>query len=422
MADVKQLKHLEHLEDEMLNEGVAGCKKIVQDLQAVRKILGCKGGNAGFLQTKWDGKPAVICGKDPANGFFFVSTKGALNKQPVCCYGHLSVDDNFGKIPDLADKLKQCYTHFKPLGIKGIIQGDLLFVKGSPFDKGGLGSEIIDGVDHWTFKPNTIKYAIPKKHPIGKEVAARKIGVVFHTHYSGPDGRIHHKQLLSELSDKPGIRGETFNKSNTVLNIQNDTPVADIGFDHSEEVTFDNTIREIENECRKCGPFLDELVGLGGGKGNPKGEEKFHIAPYVKSYFNDEVKPKSLSQVTSNIDDTITQLLAFYHKKMDKFISGYKNANTIEEKKKLVGESILFVANNRNNFSSLLKLYKKVQNLKQQIIDKLDPLEKDWKMFAKSDSTTFETTSHEGYVLHRDGDRVKLVNRLEFSKFNFLFQ
>ena len=393
MADVKQLKHLEHLEDEMLNEGVAGCKKIVQDLQAVRKILGCKGGNAGFLQTKWDGKPSVICGIDPANGFFFVSTKGALNKQPVCCYGHTSIDDNFGKIPDLADKLKQCYTYFKPLGIKGIIQGDLLFVKGSPFDKGGLGSEIIDGVDHWTFKPNTIKYAIPKKHPIGKEVAARQIGVVFHTHYSGPDGRIHHKQLLSELSDKPGIRGENFNKSNTVFNIQNDTPVAEIGFDHNEEVKFDNTIKEIESECKKCGPFLDELVGLGGGKGNPKGEEKFHIAPYIKSYFNDEVKPKSLSQVTSNIDDTITQLLAFYHKKMDKFISGYKNANTIEEKKKLVGESILFVANNRNNFSSLLKLYKKVQTLKQQIIDKLDPLEKDWKMFAKSESSTFETTT-----------------------------
>ena len=107
---------------------------------------------------------------------------------------------------------------------------------------------------------------------------------------------------------------------------------------------------------------------------------------------------------------------------MDKFISGYKNANTIEEKRRLVGESVLFVANNRSKFESLLKLYKKVQNLKQQIIDKLNPLEKDWKMFAKSDSTTFETTSHEGYVLHRDGDRVKLVNRLEFSKFNFLFQ
>ena len=107
---------------------------------------------------------------------------------------------------------------------------------------------------------------------------------------------------------------------------------------------------------------------------------------------------------------------------MDKFISGYKNENTIVEKRKLVGESILFVANNRSKFESLLKLYKKVQSLKQQIIDKLDLLEKDWKMFAKSDSTTFETTSHEGYVLHRDGDRVKLVNRLEFSKFNFLFQ
>ena len=70
MANVKQLKHLEHIEDEMLNYGVKGCMKIVGDLKEIRHMLGC--GGTGYLQTKWDGAPSVVCGKDPQNGMFFV--------------------------------------------------------------------------------------------------------------------------------------------------------------------------------------------------------------------------------------------------------------------------------------------------------------------------------------------------------------
>ena len=54
MANVTQLKHLEHLEDEMLNYGVEGCKAAVGFLQELRKMLGCDD-STGFMQTKWDG-------------------------------------------------------------------------------------------------------------------------------------------------------------------------------------------------------------------------------------------------------------------------------------------------------------------------------------------------------------------------------
>ena len=37
MANVKQLKHLEHLEDEMLNYGVEGCKAAVSFLEELKK-------------------------------------------------------------------------------------------------------------------------------------------------------------------------------------------------------------------------------------------------------------------------------------------------------------------------------------------------------------------------------------------------
>ena len=86
MANVTQLKHLEHLEDEMLNYGVEGCIASVNFLKELRKMLGCDN-STGFMQTKWDGAPSVICGTDPQTGMFFVGTKSVFNKSdPKLCY------------------------------------------------------------------------------------------------------------------------------------------------------------------------------------------------------------------------------------------------------------------------------------------------------------------------------------------------
>ena len=80
MANVKQLKHLEHLEDEMLNYGSEGCSAAVSFLKELRKMLGHQE-SMGFMQTKWDGAPSLICGKDPNSGLFFVGTKSVFAKQ-----------------------------------------------------------------------------------------------------------------------------------------------------------------------------------------------------------------------------------------------------------------------------------------------------------------------------------------------------
>ena len=126
MANVKQLKHLEHLEDEMLNYGVEGCKAAVSFLKELRKMLGCDN-STGFMQTKWDGAPSVICGTDPNSGLFFVGTKSVFAKTPKICYTDVDVDLYYEG--DLAEKLKYSLKYFSGLGIKGIVQGDLLFTK-----------------------------------------------------------------------------------------------------------------------------------------------------------------------------------------------------------------------------------------------------------------------------------------------------
>ena len=81
---------------------------------------------------------------------------------------------------DLAEKLKFSYRYFSKLGIKGVIQGDLLFTS-------DIKQETVNGEKLYTFRPNTITYGIPVSHDIGKKAGRAKIGVVFHTHYRGED-------------------------------------------------------------------------------------------------------------------------------------------------------------------------------------------------------------------------------------------
>ena len=154
MANVTQLKHLEHLEDEMLNYGVEGCKAAVGFLQELRKMLGCDN-STGYMQTKWDGAPSIVCGKDPANGLFFVGTKSVFNKtEPKICYTESDVD-RFEYKGDLAEKLKMSLQYFRNLGITGVIQGDLMFTAST------VKKENVHGEKLYTFRPNTITYGIP---------------------------------------------------------------------------------------------------------------------------------------------------------------------------------------------------------------------------------------------------------------------
>ncbi len=407
-----QLKHLEHLEDEMLNYGVKGCKKIVGDLREIREMLGC--GGTGYLQTKWDGAPSIVCGKDPQNGLFFVGKKSVFNKKPELCYGELDVDDYYGDKPDLAEKLKYCLRYFKQLGIEGVIQGDLLWTHGD------LKTENVHGETLYTFKPNTIAYGIPVDQDVGKAARKAKIGVVFHTHYKGPDERLNHKPLLSQMRAKGGLGSNKLKLTDDIFVVDNDTPLDKIGLTPYEERNFDNTVAKIEIECGKCGDFLDYLVTQGSGTGNPTGADKYHIAPYVKRYFQDEIKPKTGGARTTDLNKTLEQMITFYGLQMNKIIGELKSPKTIAEKVELTKKSMEYVENNRDKFKAMIALYKEVQNLKLQIIKKLDPLENTFKTFVLT-KKGYEVTAHEGYVLHRDGDMVKLVNKLEFTKNNVLY-
>ena len=389
MANVTQLKHLEHLEDEMLNYGVEGCIASVNFLKELRKMLGCDN-STGFMQTKWDGAPSVVCGTDPNSGMFFVGTKSVFAQNSKACYRDADVDLYYEG--DLAEKLKYSLKYFSTLGIQGIVQGDLLFTT-------DVKRETVNGEKLYTFTPNTITYGIPVDHPIGVATSKAKIGVVFHTHYRG-----------NNFQTMQAVAGAKVKGSIEVLSVDNDTPMDRVGLNHSEEVLFDKYVANIEKMCAASGDFLDELTTLSG----TAGDAKWHVSSYLKQFFNSQIKnQKTISNTTQALED----LTNFYHSKVKPLADKIKTPKTQVAKKKLIYDSENYLINNATKFKSMLGLYKEIQEIKQFVIDKLDKLET-FKTFVQTD-TGYKVTGPEGYVLHKDGDMIKFVNRLEFSYNNF---
>ena len=393
MSNVTQLKHLEHLEDEMLNYGVDGCMAAVSFLKELRKMLGHQE-SSGFMQTKWDGAPSVICGTDPELGFFFVGTKSVFNKtEPKICYSEEDVDEYYSG--DLAEKLKFSYRYFSKLGIDGVILGDLLVTT-------DLKTETISGEQLYTFRPNTITYGIPIQHPIGRAAQRAKIGVVFHTHYTG--------DVLATMQARAGAE---IDGNEDVLVVKNDTPMHRVGFSKMELTKFDNSVKKIERMCRICGDFLDELVGAQG----KTGDAKFHISSFLKPFFNDQIRN---ARTIANVDEAMYDMLNFYEEKTSKELAKIKTVKNLTAKRNLVYGSQNYVVENVYKFKAMLALYKELQLVKQMVIDKLDHLE-EFRTFVQTDKG-YKVTTPEGYVLHKDGSMIKFVNRLEFAYNNFTLQ
>ena len=142
--------HLEHLEDEILNFGIAGGRSSINFLQALRDMFAGRSGSSLNVTVKWDGAPAVIAGPHPETGKFFEATKSLFRKRNAegAAY-YTNADINADKSGQLASKLQVALAEFSKLGMKEILQGDLMFTD-------DVSTDTIDGTKYYTFQPNTI--------------------------------------------------------------------------------------------------------------------------------------------------------------------------------------------------------------------------------------------------------------------------
>ena len=167
--------HLEHLEDEIINYGVDGGRAALNFLRSLRDMLAGANRSSVNMTVKWDGAPAIFAGIDPEDGKFFVAKKSVFNVSPKLYKTDAEIDADLSGA--LNSKFKIALAEFSKLGIKGVIQGDLMFTD-------DVNTETIDGMNYYTFQPNTIVYAVPTDSSLGKIIKKAKVGVVWHTTYT----------------------------------------------------------------------------------------------------------------------------------------------------------------------------------------------------------------------------------------------
>ena len=385
--------HMEHIEDLIFNEGVNGMRKAINFLRDLRDMLAGHAKSKVTATVKWDGAPAIFAGVDPRDGKFFVAKKGVFNKEPKVYKTAAEVDaDTSG---DLADKLKVALTEFKKLGIKsGVYQGDLMFTD----DK---KTETIDGEKYITFHPNTILYAVPFNSSLGTKIRNAKIGVVWHTTYTGSSFETMKASFGKTITDK-------FNDVNTIW-------MDDANYkDYSGTATFtDAETKEITAILAEAGHLFGQVDGrlIDYISSDPD------LLMVVKTYNNTKVRAgEKITNTVAHVEGLFHYISDKYQKEIDSKKTD-KSKQQWEEKKKKVMQ--LFAQHPKAEIAKIFDLSNLVVDAKQMIINKMNEAGH-IKTFLKT-TTGFKTTGVEGFVAidHLTGGAVKIVDRMEFSKSNF---
>jgi len=385
--------HLEHIEDEVLNRGVAGTRDSINFLRSLRDMLAGNAESKVNITTKWDGAPAVFAGINPENGKFFVGTKGVFAKNAKLNYTDKDININH-PAEGLNKKLKVALRYLPKLGIKGVLQGDMMFTKGD------LKNEVIDGTDYITFQPNTIVYAVPVDSKLAQMMMAAQIGVVFHTSYTG-----------KKLEDM---------KASFNIDVNNLTTTKDIWFRDASFVDASGTATFTAQETKQITNILSDIGSLFRGI-NPVVLNRIAtteiIRTQIKTFNNSKVRA---GQVIGDTFKHVRELTRFIEDKLNKEILSAKLDKT---KKKRIAEKSELMRFYRNNATELKKIFD-IQNglveSKSMIVKKLQQIRQVTGTFLKTDKG-FKITNAEGFVAvdKLKGNAVKLVDRLEFSQANF---
>ena len=385
-----QNTHLEHLEDSIIDRGSKGGKDAVMFLKSIKKMLTGNVGGRLNVTVKWDGAPAVFCGINPENGKFFVGTKSIFNKTPKINYSTGDIRKNHSG--ELANKLTVCLRELSKIGIKGILQGDLLFTKGD------VKSQSIDEREYLTFTPNTITYAVDKDSAIGKRIARARLGIVFHTSYSG--------SKMSSLSASFGSLtripklGSVFVTDATYKDTSGSAT-----FNRGEMSQFDSIIRMAEGSLSKAAVVLNQFDI----------SDPLSVGFRLKTFFNYYVRNNSEQ---SKVKELVRMFRDYYENILQQEIDAVKREDTKMKYRKIMEQGLTFIDRNQQGLYFSIASHMSLQTAKNFLIRKLNQIQSIGHFIRTPDG--FRVTNPEGYVaVDRVRGAVKLVDRLEFSRANF---
>tara|TARA_B100000424_G_scaffold107495_1_gene80861 strand:- start:472 stop:1689 length:1218 start_codon:yes stop_codon:yes gene_type:complete len=382
--------HLEHIEDIILTNGYQGGQAVIDYYRGLLVTLQGTSAESVKVSVKWDGAPAVVCGTNPDNGRWFVGTKSVFAQTPKINYTKSDIARNHGT-DDLGQKLLKCLVHIKKLNIQGVVQGDLLFTEDD------LTRKPINGKQHITFTPNTITYAVEEGTDIAKQIETAKVGIIFHTTYTGDS--------LADMDAQAGADVQSLNKS------------PDVFFDNASYKDVSGSAKFTKEETAKFMQQIDTLEKLLASVPRNlsdmfRGNQDF--VPFFQMYINDQVKQ---GRLPTNANQFVAGFQKFYQDRMEKQIAGLKAQKALALRQEKIKNMPVFLNRLKRPLQAMLNFYRQTQAMKISILQKMNQA-----MQIGSFSQTengLEVTEPEGFVaVDKQGGAVKLVDRLGFSRRN----
>lgn len=357
------LKHLQHADDEVFNNGVHGVRNALDNIHALKY-----NDDRVKISQKIDGAPSVVLGTHPETGKFFVASKSAFNKDPKINYTNEDIERNHGHAPGLAQKLKELLKHGPKLGIHGVVQGDMLY---GEHDKEHHGTKV-------AFKPNTIRYAVDTNTPEGQKVTKSKIGIALHTQYKS---------------------GKAVLNPEIAHNHHEDVYVMPVKVNKAK-LNFNNEL--LSKHQKKIGTLMNEIPKEGWHAVTDK-----KITPHVATYVNGKVREGDSNYKVKELENHISS-------KYQKAIDSVKTEKSKDSKRAERDALLHHIKSNSEHFKNAFAIQHHIAEAKHHIIDQLN--------HGQTFEHTYESgeKAHpEGYVVIGHHGPLKFVNRADFSRVNF---
>ena len=382
------LQHLTHLEELVLTSKKRGLDIAIQFLKELYDTLKGKADSKAFVGVKWDGAPAVILGINPENNQFFVSTKSLGNVKPKINYTEEDVDKNHGHAPGLAKKLKLALKYLPAVIREGVYQGDFMF------DQEDLKQQTIEGEDLILFKPNTITYAVDQHSPLGQRIMNAKVGIIFHTKYSGPN--------LQNLKKSSDVSVSEFNQSQDAF--VDDAKFKDIAgvatFTKDESDKFETLI----DACKTAGNRIswEEIPET--------------IYTNLNIFINSLIRQGRFVQKPQ---DEYNNFVQWVNEKGSKAVDQLKTEKGKQKKQQALNDFVSTIEQKQKDILNLFNLSKKLEQAKMMFVNKYNSAIKT-KQFLTQPDGSLKVAAPEGYVaVDHLGNMTKFVDRLSFSAANF---
>ena len=246
------------------------------------------------------------------------------------------------------------------------------------------------------FKPNTISYFISATSRLFDKVKKAKIGIVWHTTYSG--------STLDSLSGSFKISNSDYTHTKEVYSRDVNVETNSIGWAKAER-------SEILNDVKK----MKKILNLLDIKEIEEISKDSELSLTIRTYINHKVR-NNISPSKNEIGNLMDYVIQKYDKQKFKLKS---------EKGKLKKEAQKqeFINTLRSSASTIYHVFDwfyQIKQIKDIIIKKMEEIKTDETGYIQQKDGSFIVTAPEGFVMSKDSENgIKFVNRSIFSKLNF---